>query len=91
MNTILRIIRKLFINKVAYAIDEYVYRENKDSNSESYYRINKVIILDISLDSDGIKFLVEDYKTNETWGDYIENVFTTKRAAEKRISKLCKV
>ena len=87
---ILKLISRWFVGKVGYALDTYIYTE--DGKSTHYYRIERVFISDVYISVDGsIDYSVNTYPTGEAWGDIVEDVFLSKRAAERRISKLCKV
>ena len=91
MNILFRLIKLLYINRVAYAIDEYLY--NDPSNPEynnTYYRIEKVIIKDVFINQD-VEFIVKDIASGLDWGDSTKYVYLSKRKASKELLKLCKV
>lgn len=88
MNILFRLIKLLYINKVAYAINEYHYNDKDNPKySATYYRIEKVIIQDLFIKQD-VEFMVKDITTESEWGDSTKHVYLTKRKVSKELLKL---
>ena len=89
MKILIWLLKKLYLNRKAYALNEYRYYKQNDSKEYiSYWRIETVIIECISIDNNEITYEVRDAKTFESWGDYTNKVFLTKSSATKALSKI---
>ena len=89
MKLLIWLIRKIYLNRKAYALNEYRYFKEKGSDKyESYWRIESVIIEGISISDTEINYDVRDAISFDTWGDYTDKVYLTKRAAAKAFSKM---
>ena len=92
MKLIYLLLKLLYINRTAYAINEYHYKDNGNSKyNNHYYRIEKVIVKDIFFDIENINYIVTDIILDEDWGDTTEHVYFSKRKASKELLKLCKL
>lgn len=92
MKLISYIIRLLYINRVAYAINEnnYIDKDNPNYNS-TFYRVEKVIIKDIFFDYKNIQYMCISFKNHVDWGDTIERVYFSKTKASKELLKFCEL
>jgi len=89
MKILIWLLKKLYLNHKAYALNEYRYfKEKNDKEYESFWKIEYVIIDGISISQEEINYDVLDAITFERWGDYANNVYPTKRSAGKAFSKM---
>ena len=92
MKLIYLLLRLLYINRTAYAINEYNYVDKENSKyNNTFYRIEKILIKDIFISYSIIEYMCTDLKTNEDWGDSTKQVYFSKRKASKELLKLCKL
>ena len=92
MKLIYLLLKLFYINRTAYAINEYNYIDKGNSKYNSdYYRIEKVIVKEIFFNTNEITYIVTDIVLDEDWGDTIEHVYFSKRKATKELLKLCKI
>ena len=87
MKILLWIIKKFYIGKTAYALNEFFNKDDKETS----YRIEKVIIEDITINRLDIHYFLRDYKTFEEWGDTVKYCSLTKRGICRQLIKLCKL
>jgi len=91
MKLLLWLLKKLYINRKAYALNEYRYfKENPDKEYESFWKMEIVIIEGFSVYQNKIEYDVRDAVTFERWNEYVNNVYLTKRSAAKAFSKITK-
>ena len=89
---LIKLLKLLTVNKVAYAINEYNYVDKENSKyNNTFYRIEKILIKDIFISYNIIEYMCTDLKTNEDWGDSTKQVYFSKRKASKELLKLCKL
>lgn len=91
MKLIYLLLKLFYINRTAYAINEYHYidKDNPKYN-DIYYRVEKIVIKDIFFDLNAIQYMVTTMD-NEDWGDTTEYVYFSKRKVSKELLKLCEV
>lgn len=82
------ILKLIYINRIAYALNEYHHNDANIKYSAIYYRIEKVTIKDIFFDLGDVQYMVKDMN-DEDWGDTTEKVYFSKRKASKELIKLC--
>lgn len=87
MKILIWLIKKFYIGKTAYAINEFFNKDRKEIS----YRIEEVVIKDITIDRLYIHYFVKDYKTFNDWGDTTKYCSLTKRGICKQLIKLCKL
>ena len=76
-------IPKYYPDDVVYAIS---FNNEDTSNSKTttdewdmnYARIYKVIVIDVSIAKDGIRYYLQDFKDKEEWGDSVPDVNVNK-------------
>lgn len=89
---LIKLLKLLVVNRVAYAINEFKHEDKGDSKYDNiYYRIEKVLVTDVFISNDDISYMCIDLKTNEDWGDTVEKVYFSKHKASKELLKLCKL
>jgi len=89
MKTLSWLIKKFYIGRKAYALNEYrYYADPKKLDYTPFYRIEKVIINDITFSHDTAEYFVRDAITFLDWGDTTKNVFMTKRQAANYLINL---
>lgn len=89
MKILIWLLKKLYINRKAYALNEYRYFKEKDSKEyDSFWRIENVIIEGISIFNDEINYDARDAISFEPWGEYTNKVYLTKKGAAKAFSKM---
>ena len=92
MKLLYLLLKLLYINRTAYAINEYRYNDSGNSKyNNDYYRIEKVIVKEIFFNINEITYIVTDITLDEDWGDTTEHVYFSKRKATKELLKLCKL
>ena len=92
INILIKLIKLLVVNRVAYAINNYNYVDKDNSiYNKTFYTIEKVLVKDIFISTNSAQYMVIDIDTNQDWGDSIEQVYFSKRKASKELLKLCKL
>lgn len=92
INILIKLIKLLVVNRVAYAINNYNYVDKDNSiYNKTFYTIEKVLVKDIFINTNSAQYIVIDIDTNQDWGDLIEQVYFSKRKASKELLKLCKL
>ena len=92
INILIKLIKLLVVNRVAYAINNYNYIDKDNSiYNKTFYTIEKVLVKDIFISTNSAQYMVIDIDTNQDWGDSIEQVYFSKRKASKELLKLCKL
>lgn len=92
INILIKLIKLLVVNRVAYAINNYNYVDKDNSiYNKTFYTIEKVLVKDIFISTNSAQYIVIDIDTNQDWGDSIEQVYFSKRKASKELLKLCKL
>lgn len=89
MKILIKLLKKFYINRKAYALNEYRYfKKDGDKEYDSFWRIESVIIEGISISDFSIDYSVRDSISFESWGDYSDKVYLTKSGAAKAFSKM---
>ena len=89
---LIKFIKLLVINRLAYAINEFEYKDKDNSKyNNTFYRIEKVLVKDVFICNGNTQYMLFDLTTNEDWGDTTNKVYFSKRKASKELLKLCKL